>query len=111
MPKPSRLVVLVALIAATVPAVCGVCGELPVWLPDANAPRSAIPGVYKWDLAPLFASDQAFEQARVKLLADVPRLAGYVGKLGDPAALAACLDLYFRLHRDANFLTLYANLR
>jgi oligoendopeptidase F len=67
--------------------------------------------VYTWDLTPLFASDQAFEQARVRLLAEAPGLARYEGKLGDPAALVGCLDLYFRLHRDANFLTLYANLR
>ncbi len=36
---------------------------------------------------------------------------GYEGKLGDPAALTACLELYFRLHLEANFVTLYANLR
>lgn len=111
MPKPSRLVALFVMIGAAVVATPGISGELPVWSPDANAPRSTIPGVYTWDLTPLFASDRAFEQARVKLLAEVPGLARYEGKLGDPAALVGCLDLYFRLHRDANFLTLYANLR
>jgi oligoendopeptidase F len=85
--------------------------DLPVYAPDANAPRSAIPDVYKWDLSPLSASDQTFEQARVKLLAEIPNLAKYEGKLADPTALSACLELYFRLHRDANFLTLYADLR
>jgi len=102
---------IVALVLLTVAAAPGYSAELPAYTPDANAPRSSIPGVYKWDLTPLFTSDQAFEQARVKLLADVPGLARYEGKLGDPTALAACLELYFRLHRDANFLTLYANLR
>jgi oligoendopeptidase F len=85
--------------------------ELPSYTPDANAARTAIPAVYRWDLSPLFASDAAFEQARIKLLADVAALAPYEGKLANPATLASCLELYFRLHRAANFLTLYANMR
>ena len=85
--------------------------DLPAYTPDANAPRCAIPTIYTWDLSPLFASDEAWEQARVKLLADIPGLKRYEGKLGDPNALRECLDLYFGLHRRANFITLYPNLR
>ena len=103
----TRLLLLLALGAAAV----SFAAELPSYAPDANAPRAAIPAVYRWDLSPLFASDQAFEQARTKLLAEAAALAKYEGKLAEPATLTACLDLYFRLHRDANFLTLYANMR
>jgi len=85
--------------------------ELPVYSPDANAPRDAVPGVYRWDLSPLCQSDASFEKARTSLLGHLPELAAFEGRLGDPAALAECLELYFRLHRDANVLTLYANLR
>jgi oligoendopeptidase F len=85
--------------------------DLPVVTPDANAPRATVPAVYQWDLTPLFPSDQACEQARQKLLAEVAALGDFQGRLADPAALAACLKLYFRLHHDANALTLYANLR
>ncbi|MHB8078914.1 MAG: oligoendopeptidase F [Candidatus Krumholzibacteriia bacterium] len=95
-----------AALAAPAPA-----GGLPAYTPDATAPRSAIPDVYKWNLTPLFASDAAWEQGRVKLLADIPALAKYEGRLGDPKVLADCLDHYFRLHGDANCLTLYANMR
>jgi len=83
----------------------------PVFTPDSNAARSAIPEVYKWNLAPLFPSDKAWDAARLKLLTDIPGLEAYDGKLAEPAALRACLDLYFRLHSDGNFVTLYANLR
>jgi oligoendopeptidase F len=83
----------------------------PQYTPDANAPRSAIPALFKWDLTPLFASDQAWERGRAKLLSEVPDLDAFEGKLGDPARLLACLDLYFALHQEANFVTLYANLR
>jgi oligoendopeptidase F len=83
----------------------------PAYTPDANDPRSAIPAIFKWDLSPLFASDEAWDAARLKLLAAIPGLEVFEGKLADPASLQACLDLYFRLHSDANFVTLYANLR
>ena len=85
--------------------------DLPAFTPDSNAARSAIPDIYKWDLSPLFASDEAWDAARTKLLAEIPGLEAYDGKLAEPAALRACLDLYFRLHLNANFVTLYANLR
>jgi oligoendopeptidase F len=111
MARFSRLVVLIALLGTARLAAATPAADLPAFTPDANAPRAAVPDVYKWNLAPLFASDQACEQARVKLLAEVAALGKYQGKLADPLALSACLELYFRLHRDANFLTLYANMR
>ena len=83
----------------------------PAYTPDANAPRSAIPAIFKWDLSPLFSSYEAWDAARLKLMAEIPGLEKYEGRLAEPAALQACLDLYFRLHSDANFVTLYANLR
>jgi len=85
--------------------------ELPVYTPDANTDRSAIPEIYRWDLSPLFSSDEAWDQARTKLLGEIPGLEKFDGKLADPASLQACLELYFRLHSDANLVTLYANLR
>jgi oligoendopeptidase F len=90
---------------------CGVAADLPAFTPDSNADRSTIPEIFKWNLSPLFASDEAWDTARLKLLEDIPGLEAYVGELAEPASLKACLDLYFRLHSDANFVTLYANLR
>jgi len=84
--------------------------SLPVVTPDANVNRSTIPDIYQWNLSPLFASDEAWDEARVELLAKIPALEKYAGKLTDPASLEACLELYFRLHSDANFVTLYASL-
>ncbi len=86
-------------------------GDLPACTPDATVQRSAVPDVYKWNMAPLFPSDGAWDKGRVKLLADIPALARYQGRLGDPKVLADCLDHYFRLHGDANCVTLYANMK
>ena len=104
-------VALTAVIGPSATTTLAVGGELPAYTPDANAARSAVPAAYKWDLSALFASDAAFEQARVRLLAEIPMLAPFAGTLGDPASLRACLELYFRLHVEANSLTLYANMR
>jgi len=106
-----RLVALLLLTAIPGIAAAGTAADLPAITPDANAKRSAIPEIYTWDLDPLFASDDAWDAARMKLLAEIPSLAQYDGNLADPVALAACLDLYFRLHLEANFVTLYASLR
>ena len=85
--------------------------DLPAYHPDATAPCDQIPAVYHWNLTPLFASDAAWDTSRKALLAAIPTLTPYAGKLGDPKQLRACLDLYFRLHNQANSLTLYPNLR
>jgi oligoendopeptidase F len=98
--------ILLGLVATAAAAV-----ELPAYSPDSTAPRSAVPEVYQWDLSPLCADDQGFAKELTALLAALPALAEYEGRLGEPAALNECLALYFRLHRQANGLTLYANLR
>ena len=111
--RPPTLVWLPLALVATAfgIAASATASELPAYTPDANAPRTSVPKVYTWDLSPLFASDQAFEQALTKLRTDLPALAQFQGKLAGPAASFDCLDLYFRLHGNANRLTLYANLR
>jgi oligoendopeptidase F len=85
--------------------------DLPAYEPDANAERSQIPDVYKWDLTPLFPDDAAWTQSMHALSEETKKLGDFQGKLSDPKALADCLDLYFRLHDGINHVTLYANLQ
>ena len=59
----------------------------PAFTPDSNAARSAIPEIFKWNLSPLFSSDEAWDTARMKLLKDIPALEAYDGRLAEPAAL------------------------
>ena len=72
-------------ILATVPSTSA--ADLPAFTPDSNAARSTIPEVYKWDLTPLFDSDEAWDAARLRLLKDIPGLEAYAGKLVVPVAL------------------------
>lgn len=79
--------------------------------PDAAMSRAEIPDEYKWDLAPLFADDAAFEAGLAEAASERSELAGCRGTLADAERLERCLDLYFRVRLLTNKLTLYANLR
>lgn len=85
-------------------------GELPEYTPDANHSRDQVPDIYKWDLSPLFASVADWEAELKQLGEEIPKLAGYQGKLDDPETLKKCLDLYFNLHDRASHVQQYANL-
>jgi oligoendopeptidase F len=112
--SPVNLAILIALLAIGAAAPGPKTAGAPAsarFVPDANLERSAIPDQYKWKLDALFASDAAFEQGLVDAAAARRRLASYSGRLEDPAALRACLDLYFDTRLLTNRLSLYGNLR
>lgn len=91
--------------AAAVPAKTS--GEIP----DANMARTAIPEKFKWKLDALFANDAAFEATLTALPEARTKIESFRGKLGKPADLLACLDVYFDTRLKTNKLTLYANMR
>ena len=107
-----RRVVVLTLAVLAVPLFTGAVApaEAP-FVPNANMERSAVPHQYEWKLDPLFASDEAFDKGLADAAAMRERLKAYSGKLGDPAALRACLDLYFDTRLLTNKLSLYGNLR
>jgi oligoendopeptidase F len=69
----------------------------------ANDPKDA--PAYTWDLAPLYRDGAAFDAAKAKFLAELPKLAQYRGRLGESAAtlreameqLTSLKDQYYRL--------------
>lgn len=79
--------------------------------PDGNMERKQVPDRFKWNLAPLFADDAAFDAGLAEQAAARTKLKGFAGKLGDPTRLADALDLYFTTRRLTNRLSLYGNLR
>ncbi|RKZ11522.1 oligoendopeptidase F [bacterium] len=83
---------------------------LPDYTPDANHNRDQVPDAYKWSLTQLYADDAAWEAELAALRVEVPQLAAFKGRLSDPAAMAACLELYFGLHDRAARVTQYAGL-
>jgi oligoendopeptidase F len=113
LPRHRVIVLIAAFITMFVFGFAARAGEpskLPPYEPDANASRDQVPDIYKWSLKPLFASVADWEAEMENLKVEIPRLTSYQGTLGDPAALKACLDLYFDLHDRASHVQQYANL-
>jgi oligoendopeptidase F len=106
MPRP----VLLGLLLLSLVAGAALAADLPAYTPDANHAREQVPDAYKWDLGPLFADPAAWEAELDAVTAALPQLAAYQGRLSDPQALAACLELYFGLHDRASRVAQYANL-
>lgn len=88
-------------LAAT--AAAGLIGALPALAQEG--------GGAQWDLTDLFPNDAAWEAARKKVIADIPSLAKYKGRLGESAeTLAAFLTAQSALDRAASRVYVYASL-
>jgi oligoendopeptidase F len=74
--------------------------------------REKVPDTYKWDLTPIYASDEAWRAAKEKLAAEVPSVRQYKGTLAtSPAAMLTALDAITRINKDASRLFAYAFLK
>lgn len=74
--------------------------------------RAEIPEVHKWDLTPLYPSDEAWNDAFTGLAQQLSTIQQWKGKLSRSAlAIAACLDQFFALYRQLDRLGTYAHLR
>jgi oligoendopeptidase F len=71
--------------------------------------RSEIPLEYTWDLGTIYATPAAWETTLAEVKARLPHVRGYAGRLGEgPGMLAAWMDEYQALMRDAQRLGMYA---
>lgn len=73
--------------------------------------RAKIPDKYKWNLAEIYPSDEAWRTAKDALVARIPEIARLKGTLGrSPAALLAALDLQAGLTKQLARLSAYAGM-
>src|SRR5262245_50406101 len=73
--------------------------------------RSQVPDKFKWNLADIYASDQAWRTAKDALVAELPKLHPFQGALGTSAQkLADALDLSNRLSKEFARLYVYASM-
>lgn len=73
--------------------------------------RSKIPEQYKWDLTALYPTDQAWRSQKEKLVAELPKLREFQGKLASSAQqLADALETQSRLEKELKRLSVYAGL-
>jgi oligoendopeptidase F len=82
------------------------------FLANAQQPdRGKIPDQYKWDLTPLYPSDQAWATAKEKLVAEIPAIRQFQGTLAlSPQHLADALETQSHLEKELERLTVYAGL-
>ena len=73
--------------------------------------RSAIPDRYKWNLAEIYPSEEAWRAAKDKLVAELPAIRPFKGALGSsPQKLADALELSSRLAKEFTRLYVYASM-
>jgi oligoendopeptidase F len=74
--------------------------------------RSRIPDKYKWDLTDIFPNDDAWTEAKQKLIAGFPALSAFRGKLSEsPAKLLECIEMASWLRKECTRLACYASMK
>jgi len=73
--------------------------------------RSKVPDKYKWNLAEIYPTDDAWKQAKEKFLTDLPGIEKYKGTLASSSqSLFGCLELVNLLAKDYSRLAVYASM-
>ena len=76
----------------------------------AAAPAANPDPASRWDLTLLYADEAAFQAAKAKLTADLPKLKGFEGRLGEsPATLLAAMNLLTDLQTQITRLSSYSS--
>ena len=78
----------------------------------AVAASEKAPDAYRWNLADLYTTPQAFNEARQQFAGRLSALDAHRGTLGkSPAAMKSALELYFGLVKDLGRIGSYASMR
>jgi oligoendopeptidase F len=74
--------------------------------------RTAIPDNDKWDLTPLYPSDEAWKQEKIRLIGQIPSINAFKGTLGRSSGqLRTCLDTATGLTKELVRLNSYASMK
>jgi oligoendopeptidase F len=78
----------------------------------AERDRVRIPEKYKWDLRDIYPDDNAWKEAKHKLVSDMPRIPDFKGKLSEsPELLFECLEFLNLLSKEYTRLACYASMK
>jgi oligoendopeptidase F len=74
--------------------------------------RTRIPDKYQWDLREIFPDDDAWAEAKRKLVDGFPALSSFMGKLSEsPEKLLECLEAANHLRKECTRLACYASMK
>ncbi len=73
--------------------------------------RNEIENKYKWDLSPMFKSDEEFEMKFKEFKSELSQVSKYSGKLANEDELFECLELVYAQHETFGTLYVYANFK
>lgn len=73
--------------------------------------RASVPVMHTWNLQDLYASDQAWQAAKQKTVADFANMAAFKGKLASPKSLYECLKATSDLSKELTRLYSYASMK
>jgi oligoendopeptidase F len=78
----------------------------------AERERAQIPEKYQWDLRDIFSDDNAWTEGKRKLIADLPRISAFKGKLAESAeSILGCLELLYLFSKECTRLACYASMK
>jgi oligoendopeptidase F len=81
-------------------------------LPAAEPPRHPADPAAVWDLTLLFKDDAAWRAAKEHIAAEIPKIKGYQGRLGESAAtLREAMDFIYGLRKGFDQMAVYASLK
>src|SRR5688500_19911055 len=73
--------------------------------------RAKVEDKFKWNLADIYPSLEAWRAEKTKIAAEVPRVRAFAGKLGSSAqTLAEALETSSRLDKELSRLYVYASM-
>jgi oligoendopeptidase F len=94
---------------AVAAALASVAPHAPVFAQERD--RAKIPDKYKWNVADVYPSEEAWREAKDRVLEEIPKLKAFNGTLASSAArLADALDLLTRLNKEAARAYVYASM-
>lgn len=78
---------------------------------SAQKVRSEIEDKYKWNLVPVYESDEAWAAAKEKLVAELSKIESFKGTLTQSASnLLACLEFTSKISKEASRLYVYSSM-
>jgi len=73
--------------------------------------RNAVADNYKWDLSHIYPTEKTWEEAKDKIVAEMPKIDRFRGKLTKSSAeLLACLEFSTKLDKEASKLFIYTSM-